>query len=321
MPMQPNITRIRPYWVNFIEYFSRKPSSELNRFLFLYFYPIVFICGLTGNSLSAVLMFDRRFRRHSYSAYIAVLAASDSVSLIGTFMASTNLIVYSLTGDVIIRFTDVHTCRLPEHVFYASSLISSWIIVSITLERCFAVVSPFTARIFCTRKVARIVTVAVVSFSFAFTSYAAAITSYDGEFGCFISSLRGMKAHYAIAPSSFIYSPICIITLLNVVIIRSLSTSSLSLIRSNKTKLHSNNTQKITVTVLAVSITFLILLTPMASICILVAVIPNLPVANWLDTAQFVFSINYAVNFYIYCLTGTEFRKTLKQCFQCRKIE
>ncbi|XP_041355300.1 cysteinyl leukotriene receptor 1-like [Gigantopelta aegis] len=106
----------------------------------------VVLLGIIGNSLLFVMMGDKQLNSLSYSVYLKFLAISDSLVLI------INLINKSEATFLENRPTQVFLCVVSISVRVLVTILSPWLVVGLTLDRCVCVCFPLSRERFCTRK-------------------------------------------------------------------------------------------------------------------------------------------------------------------------
>jgi hypothetical protein len=119
--------------------------------------------GIVGNILSILIFLSPRYRRQSSHFYLLCLALSDLCFLIINLLEDTfrnhNQLYQSR-----INFVDRSSSTICIFIQYARNvtrLVSSWIIVSFTIERLLVVFHPLRRAIICRRKIARFVVLVV----------------------------------------------------------------------------------------------------------------------------------------------------------------
>lgn len=111
---------------------SSAPAVNLLRDVFIVATAILFIVGLSGNSLTVCVMTTRGFWSKPYSRFVVALAVSDAcVNCMVPF--NKNSVRQLLHFDV--RSLTNHSCRFFYWAWRMAKITSSWMIVSITIER------------------------------------------------------------------------------------------------------------------------------------------------------------------------------------------
>ena len=120
------------------------------RYLYMIFYPILFLVGLVGNVLSSLLFSITDLSHSSCAIYFILLAVSNTLALIGGLHHC-----LTIGYDVLVR--NAVYCRVRNLLLYTAMDEASWMIVALSLDRLFRVKCPMRARIYCTRKLTIIV--------------------------------------------------------------------------------------------------------------------------------------------------------------------
>jgi hypothetical protein len=115
--------------------------------------------GIIGNILSILIFLSPRYRRQSSHFYLLSLALSDLCFLIINLIEDTfrnHNELYHSRINILDRSSPI-ICILVEYARNTTRLLSSWIIVSFTIERLLVVFHPLKRAIICRRKIARCV--------------------------------------------------------------------------------------------------------------------------------------------------------------------
>ena len=113
--------------------------------------PIIFIIGMTANILAIIVLY--RLQQQSVSVgvvYRIVLAISDMIILCTGL--SRYWILYLFDCDI--RNISYSGCKINLFVIYVSMQYSSWVLVSLTVQRCFVVYNPLRFKSIWTVKMA-----------------------------------------------------------------------------------------------------------------------------------------------------------------------
>lgn len=201
--------------------------------------------GIIGNILSILIFLSPRYRRQSSHFYLLSLALSDLCFLIINLFEDTfrnhNQLYQSR-----INFLDrspVVICIFIQYARNVTRLVSSWIIVSFTIERLLVVFHPLKRAMICRRKIARFVVLLVVLVSFLSNinvPFHYGIIDLSGELIketiCdILPEYRSIYMRFAIITMISVYLfPMCIISIVNLLICCKLWRKS-SLIDSSET--------------------------------------------------------------------------------------
>ena len=123
---------------------------EISHFTYAIIFPIIFLLGIAGNSLSSLLFTVTKLNRTSCGVYFLVLAIADTLALFGGLH-------HCLTIGYRLVVPHPIFCRLRNFIFYISMDMSSWMVVAISVDRYLKVKFPIKARMYATRRLAIIV--------------------------------------------------------------------------------------------------------------------------------------------------------------------
>ncbi len=107
-----------------------------------YYFVIMTIIGLIANTLSFLIIVTRRLVSTSVGTYLACLAVFDSLSLIFRFSYQVSEHVLKVNFLLISHLS----CKLFMFGFLTAGLVSNYIIVLVTAERCYVILSPYTLK-------------------------------------------------------------------------------------------------------------------------------------------------------------------------------
>ena len=285
------------------------------------------ICGIgiVANSLIVVVIIFGSLRKSVFMTLLMFLAIADNLYLLNEVVFSTECLIYALASSL-------WNCRILTYFYYTVGIISSWLLVSISLERYIAVFYPLKINILCTMKRTYMTTLFLVMF--------ASVSSLPILFTCSISFENGRPICRFIGPNA-IYDTACIFVLtllynaLPFTLICSLNALVVKEIKSRRqfrlkflgqTGIQSNSVNE----------TFL--LPMMVSVCVFFAVMSFPAMTHMfirmicrllghgkclqgigLTVIPFLFDyLNHSMNFFLYCLTGSVFRNKFLHLLQCK---
>ncbi|XP_025104591.1 probable G-protein coupled receptor 139 [Pomacea canaliculata] len=295
--------------------------------------PVIIVLGTFGNVMTIVMM--RRMSEgqssHTMSLYFTALAVSDLIILYSGLLRKWLYYLF----NIFIPDMDISLCKLIPFLVYSSGTISAWIIVAMTMQRVMSVVWPHYKSLSCTKKKVGLVITIIVAVPFALNSYILSsfevVTELNStERSCYMANNQLYNFDFFIYPwidlvvSSII--PFCILIVGNSVLVwkviqsvhvaRVMTAGGCDQVNSRQKKASS-----LTITLITVSLVFLLLSLPA---CIYLIIIPyiNTDTDISLATVRFVWVVcnlawyaNGAINFYLYCLTGSRFRNEVKSLF------
>ena len=291
--------------------------------------PLLFVVGIVGNIFTVIIMRDEEFKKNVTSYILIALALSD---LIVNFMYPFNKqFVRTLIGRDI-RALSTFGCHFFFSLWRTVKMSTSWLVVLISVERFIAVVYPFKAVkwIVKSRVLLAISTIYVILG--IYNSYWSSVTDRIVGPYC-LPNTRPAEAlqlsYILILLGNVVYSPIpCVILFITTSIIVH------ALRRSHAKRKHltseqaqqQDNTSRITGMLLGVCIAFLILVTPItighllsifAGINILFSTDPSVTIYR--ELAQLMEQTNHSINFFLYVVSSSEFRRVLWDLLRGRR--
>ena len=277
--------------------------------------PLIVAIGIIGNILSLCVLSRKKFRKLSVSVYLRGLAVVDLSTLL---VSDTLLHLLEKTTGNYMRDSQGWACKINIWLTLSLPWISSWLLVCISVERVIVVYIPHKAKRLCTTTKAYMVT----SFMYLLflLSNIHAFFMYDIHAG---HCVHLDKIYYdvlgGVAITLYSIVPGLVIVICNLIIVRTLIIMS----RVQKTMSHdksaSQNSKNLTVMMVTNCVFFLILTSPYNMI------------TTFTDTAaindNIIFAmfelacLNHAINFFLYVLCGSLFRKELFRMLTCAKTE
>ncbi|XP_074660955.1 putative G-protein coupled receptor 139 [Tubulanus polymorphus] len=327
---------------------SFKPFVNAVKFLLHYGTVLIVVVGVVCNILALIVLLNPLMRKVSANNYLAALAIYDTCSLLFNFLVG---VLRGQNPDTINKaFQESETlCKVHSVGVEIFNILSVWMIVCMTIERAIAVLRPLKVQTLCTvskaRKIIVIVTIVIV----VVACHKIFVTGFEGD------SVFGYKAcrtsRSSIPEIIYLYvavntwTPCVIIIILNSIILISLKKSANA--QQAMTAASSNNAKKtipgksqtrITKVLLLVSTTYLILILPLGitqSVELFYNATYKKPVATdgqalidyvafmetrftlkWIRAFCFFFyQINFAINFFLYCVSGKRFRDMVRVIF------
>ena len=303
-------------------------SSEIVRDVFKkYVSPVILVVGLFGNTLTLFVMRRPHMMGTTTSVYLALMSVVNSLNLLVTALP-----VWLAACGI---FDFVHwsqtTCRLGKFSEYVTSDLSIWILVAFTFDRFVAVRFPMAKSRVCVPRRAWVIFIVLCAGAAAKNLHLfwTRGTVFDGAGQP--AKNCGMVAAYRffeefvrpwIALTLASILPFCSMSLCNVFIVRALfetTRSRLQMTADGKTR--SPSFIQPTVMCVAVSVSFLVLSFPG------IIIIGGWPYWDPYSTnvdlrmasvvCNQLMNVTHAVNFFLYCLTGQQFREELVQMLRC----
>jgi hypothetical protein len=299
---------------------AASPSEEGN-FLatfFLYVAPFLIIFGSAGNLVSIGVLRSRSFRGTSHALLLTVLACVDTGVLL------TGLLRHFIVS---VAYIDIRThseamCKVHIFLTYLFPQLSSWTLVLVTVERLIFLGLPLRAKAICTLHRVVIACIAMTSLLVAVNLHQLVIAQRMEEGGQLYCNHQTeheqLVAWLDFALLSLI--PLLIIIPSNCFIAHTLYESN----RMRKLRLGSqraahqaNSLTSFTVMLLVVTSFFVITTLPVAIFFIgRQTWDANHQVRIAYGACNMLYYLNSAVNFVLYCVSGSQFRLVLRQHFQ-----
>ena len=289
-------------------------------------YPFLILLGVFGNIMTIVIIRRLKSNRSAMDRYFLSLAMTDlSVIITGPFPEW----LRSATG---FRLTSSHDaiCKVFVFVYNMATASSAWILSTMAAHRALMVTWPHRVNAICTPRRSWCAVIVIVVFSFVTFShilygfeivYPAAVCSIAGKYQVFAEEIW-------LEIEIFLHSllPIVCMLLSNIVLVHKLRVS----VREASDQLATSETQtvsraktvnSVTLQAVGVSCAFIVLTSPVAVWNMTSFSFPGKRMTDLYtfavhQTVQSTFYLlgytNYSVNFYLYCLTGSRFRKQFK---------
>ncbi|KAL8591883.1 hypothetical protein ACOMHN_044379 [Nucella lapillus] len=312
------------------------PVYKASTYIWYFASPVILVLGNFGNIMTILIMRRNQSGEAVINIYFTALAVIDLVSLdiflLFEWIGTTFGYFVHYQSDVI--------CKLHSWTI-ATVTIGGWLLVGLTSHRAVSVVWPHRVGLLCTR---RLVTTLIVTMSIFFSAmyshylygyhlvYSNDTDTYQcammtGKYADFVAEIFSYVdlAFYCVIPFACIF-------LANVVLIWKLRTTLREIRDKFAEQEHMVAREKaassVTLTIILVSVAFMVLTLPVSVYYISLFVYDPLAVITVDDLALtylvravtfMLMFCNSAVNFYLYCLTGSKFRKEFVRIISCRK--
>jgi hypothetical protein len=293
--------------------------------------------GIAGNMLSfAVIGKEKPFT--STSVLLRALALADGLALAVKLLMTTVSKMYDYFG-VFIMYREFQEMSYPylDSLQWFSKTASIYIAVCVSAERYVAVCWPLRAASICTKRNAYIATVSVFVCSFIYRIpiifLTVVIYLFDPCSGTtrpwFIYSDLSVNPIYNIGYLTFLH--ILINSFIPIIVLVFFTRAMLNALHKSKTETmaqtsarRDEETRAVTQRVLAVIVVFIALETPGAVSQIPAILVDQTPLGKLLSrfskdiinimlpVSYFLGFVNCFINFFIYCVAGRRFRRTLK---------
>ena len=297
--------------------------------------PLTLALGTFGNVMAIMILSRMRSGWSAMKLYLRPLAASD-LCVLYTGLA---VIWVDLVADSNVRATHGIVCKLRAWIVNSCAAFSTWLLVVFTFHRAASVVWPHRVNVVCTRRkslAAVSSTFLVVCVLYSHLLYGFDVVSTETSRFCSFGyqSYKIFIEDVWLQVHIFIFSllPFAFLVLSNGVLVFTLSRSVKAARETLTTGQQIDNRQvkasATTVTVIAVSVAFVVLKLPLDVKNILFSLYTSdftsslklqyIAVQYFFDSLAYVLTYcNYSINFYVYCLTGTRFRREFKDIVCC----
>ena len=230
-------------------------------------------------------------------------------------------------------------CKLVIFLLYVSGVLSAWTLVALTAQRAVCVMWPHRANVLCMVGKSKAMVVSMVLFIAAMHThilYGMYVGMLDGHGRCVLHSdyLPFFQEVWTwVDMLMFSLLPWLCLAVSNSLLIWklrfSLREAKLSLGSGQADRINDRNKKatSISITLIAVSTAFLVLTFPMSFYQIItfmfwingsIRALRSLRVVYYVHQLSYpLWYANSCINFYIYCLTGSKFRREAKQILRC----
>ena len=294
--------------------------------IFKYYSPIQLTIALFGN-IMIILVFSRKSMRNTVTSFLfRVLAVAD------TFMVLVSLVPEAILelGNNSIAYSSTSRCKLHGYIYFAGRTYAVWVLILIVLERFVGVNFPHRASTLITKRGAKMAVFSlliIVYLLYAMMPFALdskVITNSNGDvinYYCKVGSdlLRYFTEDIYPVYDLCLYSliPFVIMMIANVSIIYRLFQARR--LRSQSTTNDTNDLIGMTTMLLGISFGFVISTLPY-NIAVLYRKgygIGHPGSYLFYALGAVLANFNHCINFYIYCLTGSKFRREIRKMCCC----
>ena len=316
------------------------PLYQASKWIWRVSPPVTLAFGTFGNVMAIVILSRMRSGWSAMNLYLRALAVSD-LCVLYTGLA-VNWVHIELGFDV--RATHDAVCKLRVWVLNSCAVFSPWLLVVLTLQRAASVVWPHRVNVVCTRRksLAAIAgTLLVVSLLYSHLLYGFSLVSTEKSRFCTMGfeSYESFMNDFWVEIDMFLFSllPFSFLVLSNGVLIFTLAKS---LKAARKTLTTAGSAQQVdarrkkasatSLTLVVVSMAFVLLTLPITVKNIIFSLYTSdfssslkpqyIALRSFFDSFAYMLVYwNYAINFYVYCLTGTKFRREFQNIGRSRR--
>ncbi|XP_070182904.1 type-1 angiotensin II receptor B-like [Littorina saxatilis] len=293
--------------------------------------PLIIMGGVFGNSMMIVIVRRLKLNKSTMDRYLTSIALSDTAFLLSLPLAT----LLEDAGGITVRASHKATCKLLSWIFNSAAIMSAWFLVAMTIQRAVSVVWPHRVDLVCTRTRSWRIIVGITLLALLLNSHL--LYGIDVIPGAPPSCVITDYGYARFLLDFWIYADICMFSFVpfaflllgNVVLVSKLRKSLKDAVRhlgpdESQKRTRSSEALSISVTVIVVSMSFIVLTLPLALNNMLSILYhaegrgeePNrdeYALGLFLqDLFRAIGYLNYALNFYLYCLTGTRFRNEFK---------
>lgn len=312
------------------------PQYKAAKFLGKYLMLAVFIIGTVGNLLSFLVMVRKRMRSSTTAFYMACLAVADTLVLLTGCLRRWILEVF----EVDLLNVNTVACHSVNFLQYLSFDIATWILVAMTIDRVVVVTNPLKAYRYSTRARAAASIVILIVLFVGLNSHFFFTTEHNERNIC--TAAEQYREFYVAIWSwidAVVYSflPFTLLLLLNIIIIVSImkangrkrKMSSQFQNRRKSEQSHTLKTSRLTAMLLSITFAFILLTAPSMIVHIIreQAIFDQSQpsnVAKYILTRQVLrltLYLNHSINFFLYCVAGTKFRRELAAMICCPRVD
>lgn len=316
----------------------RTEGGLVERLIWVYSSPPIFVIGIVGNVLTVLVTARRPTRSTSSAVYLLCM----SLAAIGVYLFGF-LAQWLRAG----RFVDVTelgpwSCRVNKFIYYSSGDVAIWTLSLLNVDRLVAVCLPLRKADVCTRRRAVVCSVVVLVVSVAKnlhlfwtkgTVYASdTSSSSSSSSGKVISSHCGAPhphTHFETFVRPWIVFafvtalPVVVVIACNTLIIRRLARPGDRILHARGGTGHTKKKKKkkgmTTMMCIGASLSFIFFSAPSIILVILKPYCPGPSYEIAKAVNNLLVHVNYAANFFLYCLGGRAFRSHLRLLLLCRR--
>jgi nociceptin receptor len=290
--------------------------------------PIVCILGIVTNSLTLIVL-NQKNMHTSTNTYLSALAVADMIKLVNDTLYFVTVLLFRVkpkAGNILYGYLYPYA----HFIFSLSTSISSWLTISVAVERYIMVCHATRARGICTIQRARVVSITVfivmsiIALPYAFRyrtirvyDSATNTTMYDVETTKMWENKIFVDVFNWIQNLLRSIIPIAILLVVNFRIIKALNRS-----RANNKKISSRN--RITIMLISVIVVFITCVTPDAIMSIVGAGYhdeSNYLIKGIREITDMLLGVNAAINFVLYCGFNKGFRQNFVSLFLQRCVK
>ena len=292
--------------------------------------PVIIFVGTIGNMFTFAAVTNRFSEKRSFMVYLSALAINDTLILYNFPLTSWLRYVFG------IRLEEINTvfCKLLAFSSFLFPQISSWMVVALTAERTYCAFFPVNSKIVCRPKIGLAVVGIIVSVLAVLDShllYGMQLLEIENVTACSFADNRYMDfffdAFVWIDFLVYFFIPIAIILIGNSATVVKVYKSS-KVIMTTGSQIRRRRNLHILFITLLISCAFVVLVSPFSLFFALKNYVFNDVEAFYSssNTEQIVETVVYilvfvnsAINFFLYILSGSRFRRNLMAVFKTER--
>ena len=284
---------------------------------------VLSMVGLLANTLVIVVIVGGSLRHSVFMIILIVLAVADNLTLLTNDLMQPGVFGH-IFGQALLP------CRALGFIGQSSAIMSSWMVVLISIERFFAISYPLKVHIYFSMRRSCILILCLgvlICISSIHRLFSAFITiDYDFPI-CLVARPNKRSDVIFSIVNGLLYCliPFCLITILNIVILKKLRSKRAFRARS---QVHSQSSthrdRSLVPMMLAVSLVFAVTTFPI-TLLFITSLILELAGIEWNKKDNWVFvlaigleNLNHILNFFFYCITGSIFRNAFLSLFKSK---
>lgn len=285
--------------------------------------PIFITFGVTGNIFSILVMCRKAFRTNSTSVFVITLAVCDIV-----YLFSNSLVNHWIEAVCCINIQKLSnaSCKACKYLIYATKFIGAWILVSVAAERYIVVVYPFKSKTVCTLTRTKYYVSCLTTFVLLLHIYIPVVmtnTPSNSPY-CEIDENISHSVQVTLHILDLVFYsfvPSILIIILNAGLCFKLNQrrKAVPALVSFSKALVQEDSLRLNLTLIMISITFLVCTLPFAILMVFNSVHRDIDTGSSRIAYSSLNSLNLlnsAVNFLLYCVSGPKFRAELKEMLE-----
>ena len=283
--------------------------------------------GFVSNTLIIIVILHGSLRASVFMSLLMFLAITDNVVLLFTVALRTRDTFHIFVSSLLF-------CRIISLMYITAGIISVWLLVFISLERFIAVFFPLKVNIYCTMKRTYILISVLTILGFVSAApllFTGTSKNVDGRISCSMTGSDPVYDLIYLITLHLVYStiPFVIIATLNMLLVRKIKVMRKlrqRLIGQPHAQSNTNNQRSPLPMMFSICVLFAVTSFPtttylfIRTLCRIMKGKPYFAHDNLFFLIQRILDeMNHCLNLFLYCLTGSVFRKTLFNLFRCKR--